>query len=284
MLAGFNSGYADVNGTRLHYVTGGDGDPLVLLPGWPRTWWQFHKLMPILARQHRVIAIDLRGMGDSDKPESGYDKKSMARDVYELVRSLGHERVNIAGEDIGSMVAYSFAANHPDATEKLALWEPGHPNESFRSFTMLPVPDMPHLWWFALNQVDELPEKLLTGRFRLIVDHLIDQMGDPASIGRHTAISEYDRSVYAAAYDAPGAVRAANGWYKTIGQDIDDAAGYPVLTMPVLGLGGIYFPFVKALTEGRAADIRYVEFPGAGHYLSEERPEELAKELLAFFS
>jgi len=161
--------------------------------------------VPALARQHRVIAVDLRGMGGSDKPESGYDKKTMARDVYELVRALGHERVGIAGEDIGSMVAFSFAANHPDATSKLALWEPGHPAESFRTFTMLPSPGMPHLWWFA-NQVDELPEKLLAGRFRLVIDHLIDLSGNPASI------SEHDRAVYAAAYDEPGAVRASNGW------------------------------------------------------------------------
>lgn len=278
MLEGFDDGYAHVNGTRLHYVAGGEGDPLVLLPGWPRTWWQFHKVMPALARQHRVIAVDLRGMGGSDKPASGYDKKTMARDVYELVRALGYERVGIAGEDIGSMVAFSFAANHPDAVAKLALWEPGHVDESFRSFTMLPSPGMPHLWWFAFNQIDELPERLLTGRFRLLIDHLIDALhSDPASI------SEHDRAVYAAAYDEPGAVRASNGWYQAFGQDIDDVATYPVLNMPVLALGGIYFPFVQALIEGRASDIRFVEFAGAGHYLSEERPEDLARELLAFF-
>ena len=277
VLEGFEHGYADVSGTRLHYVAGGEGDPLVLLPGWPRTWWQFHKMMPTLARQHRVIAVDLRGMGGSQKPESGYDKKTMARDVYELVRTLGYERVGIAGEDIGSMVAFSFAANHPDVTAKLALWEPGHPDESFRNFTMLPSPGMPHLWWFAFNQIDELPEKLLAGRFRLIIDHLVDLQSDPA------LISDHDRAVYAAAYDEPSAVRASNGWYQAFGQDIDDAATYPVLNMPVLALGGKYFPAVQALVKGRASNIRFVEFVGAGHYLSEERPEELARELLAFF-
>jgi pimeloyl-ACP methyl ester carboxylesterase len=277
VLDGFDDGYADVNGTRLHYVAGGQGSPLVLLPGWPRTWWQFHKMMPALARQHRVIAVDLRGMGGSDKPASGYDKKTMARDIYELVHFLGYERVGVAGEDIGSMVAFSFAANHPDATTKLALWEPGHPNEWFRTFTMLPSPGMAHLWWFAFNQIDDLPERLLAGRFRLLIDHLINLQGDPASIGEH------DRIVYAEAYEGPGAVRAANGWYQAFGQDIDDAASYSILNMPVLALGGKYFRAVQALTEACASEIRFVEFAGAGHYLAEERPQELTRELLAFF-
>ncbi|HWO61346.1 MAG TPA: alpha/beta hydrolase [Umezawaea sp.] len=277
MIEGFEDGFADVNGTRLHYVIGGQGDPLVLLPGWPRTWWQFHAIMPRLAERYRVIAVDLRGMGDSAKPADGYDKKTMARDVYELLRSLGHDEAHIAGEDIGSMVAYSFAANHPEATRKLALWEVGHPGAAFTEMRLLPQGGQPSPWWFAFNQVDDLPERLLAGRFRLVVDWLIDhQATDP------DAFSEETRALYAAAYDAPDAVRASNGWYRTFVQDVADAADYPVLTMPVLALGGFYYPFVPVLLEGRAKDVRYVEFRGAGHYLAEERPDELVRELLAF--
>ncbi|MDT7614624.1 MAG: hypothetical protein QOF00_2071, partial [Pseudonocardiales bacterium] len=80
----FRNGYANVNGVRLHYVAGGQGEPLILLPGWPQTWWQYHKIMPSLAARYRVIAVDLRGMGGSGKPQDGYDKKTMARDIYEL--------------------------------------------------------------------------------------------------------------------------------------------------------------------------------------------------------
>jgi pimeloyl-ACP methyl ester carboxylesterase len=105
----------------------------VLLPGWPRAWWQFHKMMPALAERYRVIAVDIRGMGDSDKPVSGYAKKTVASDVYELVRTLGYDKVAVAGQDVGSMVAFSFAANHPEATTRLALWEPGHPNEAWHA-------------------------------------------------------------------------------------------------------------------------------------------------------
>lgn len=276
-LDGFEHGFAEVNGIRLHYVIGGAGKPLVLLPGWPRTWWQFHKVMPALAERYRVIAVDLRGMGESDKPPGGYDKKTMASDVHQLVRTLGYDEVAVAGEDIGSMVAFSFAANHPEATTAVAIWEPGHPDESFRTFPMLPAPGVPHLWWFAFNQVDDLPEKLLAGRFRLLVDWLIHYAGTPAE-----AIDERSREIYARAYDAPGAVRASNGWYQAFSQDIEDAKQYPVLTVPVLALGGIYYPAVRALTEGRTTDVRYVEFSGAGHYLAEERPDDLVRELTAF--
>src|SRR6202158_4327954 len=97
----FRNGYAEVNGTRIHYVEGGKGTPVLLLPGWPETWWEFHKIMPELAKHHRVIAVDLRGMGGSAKPGSGYDKKNMAKDIHELTRALGYKQVNIAGHDIG---------------------------------------------------------------------------------------------------------------------------------------------------------------------------------------
>ena len=113
-LPGFRDAFARVNGTTLHYVVGGRGEPLILLPGWPQTWWEYRKVMPALAGRYRVIAVDLRGMGDSDKPASGFDKKTMARDIAALARQLGYDSVNIAGHDIGSMVAYSFAVNHPD--------------------------------------------------------------------------------------------------------------------------------------------------------------------------
>ncbi|HEX4247279.1 MAG TPA: alpha/beta hydrolase [Pseudonocardia sp.] len=216
-------------------------------------------------------------MGGSAKPEGGYDKKTMARDTYELLRSLGHSEAHIAGEDIGSMVAYSFAANHPEATTKLALWEVGHPDELFNEMRLLPQPGLSGPWWFAFNQIDGLPEQLLAGRSRLLIDWMIDfQSRDPG------AFSEDDRARYAAAYDQPGAVRAGNGWYQTFGQDIVDARGYAKLTMPVLALGGLYYPYVTALLEGKATDPRLVELAGAGHYLAEERPDDLVRELTAF--
>lgn len=137
-LPGFRDGYATVNGVRLHYVAGGSGAPLVLLPGWPRTWWEFHKIMPALARTHRVIAVDLRGMGDSAKPAGGYDKKTMAADIAALIAKLGHDRADVLGSDIGSMVAFSLAANHPERVRKLVMIDVLHPSDVLDTLTLLP--------------------------------------------------------------------------------------------------------------------------------------------------
>src|SRR5258705_556721 len=120
-LPGFTEDFATVNGVRLHYVAGGKGKPVVLLPGWPETWWAFHKIMPALARNHRVISVDLRGMGSSDKPAAGYEKRVMAKDIVDLACYLSYDKVDIVGHDIGAQVAYAIAANYPQATGKLVL-------------------------------------------------------------------------------------------------------------------------------------------------------------------
>lgn len=275
---GFASEYADVNGTRLHYVTGGEGSPLVLLSGWPHTWWEFRKILPPLARNHRVVAVDLRGMGGSDKPESGYDKKTMARDIAELIKALGFEQANIAGHDIGAMVAYSLAANHPVVVSKLALLEVPHPDDSWFGFTMLPQPPVPHLWWFAFNQLTELPQVLLNGRYRALIDHLCE-----GALVNQAAITDADRQIYAEAYDSPDAIRASNGWYQTFVQDIQDAKTYAPVSMPVLGLAAEGNAFLEVALRKHSADFQIHYIAGTGHYIAEEQPEAVVEHLLKFF-
>ncbi|KOG74185.1 hypothetical protein ADK77_06510 [Streptomyces antibioticus] len=277
-LDNFEHAYAEVNGVRLHYVIGGSGDPLVLLPGWPRTWWQYHKMMPILAEHFRVIVCEYRGMGDSEKPETGYAKANMARDVYELVRHLGYEKVNMAGEDVGSWIAYFFAANYPNATKKLAIWDPGAPSESLASIPALPSSPEFNAWHFGFNQLEGLPERLLEGQYSVIIDWYAEKIsGDPGAVDKES------RAIYAKAYDSAEAIRAVAGWYRTLYNDIQEAADYPKLTMPVLVPGGHYLELSRASNENRATDIRFVQLPGAGHYLAEERPTELSRELIGFF-
>jgi pimeloyl-ACP methyl ester carboxylesterase len=279
-LGDFRSGYADVNGTRLHYVEGGKGSPLFLLPGWPQTWWQFRKIMPALARNHRVIAVDLRGMGGSGKPAGGYDKKTMARDIYELARKFGYDKVDIAGHDIGAMVAYSFAANHPQAVRKIALLDVPHPDETWYDFTLLPKPGQPFfLWWFAFNQVDLLPEQLLAGKSRLLIDHLCGLM-----LRDQAAISDKDRAVFAHAYSTPDAIRAGNGWYKSFGQDIVDEKTYSRLTTPILGLGADNYDYLADRLPRKAIDVQVRKIADSGHYLDEEQPGAVVAELRKFFS
>jgi len=281
----FTNGYARVNGTRLHYVVGGQGAPLVLLPGWPQTWWEFHKIMPALAARHRVIAVDLRGMGGSDKPAGGYDKKTMAKDIYELVRHLGYDKVDVAGHDIGSMVAFSFAVNHPDATRRVVMMDVPHPDTSFLKFTLLPEagwekPPPVHLWWFAFNQVRGLPEQLVSGRSRYLIDWVVDYLAKHPS-----AVGDRDRAVYARAYSSPDAIRAGNGWYQTFGQDIIQGQTYGKVTAPILALGGEFgYPILHAVLPGKGTDVRLVRVADSGHWLAEEQPDAVITHLNAFFA
>ncbi|MFI6585535.1 alpha/beta fold hydrolase [Embleya sp. NPDC050493] len=291
LKGGFVSSHAEVDGVRLHYVAGGSGDPLLLLGGWPQTWWQFHKVMPALAEHFRVVAVDLRGMGASDKPCGGFDKKTMAADIRGLVRHLGYDAVHLVGHDIGGMVAYAFAANHPDATRRIALLDIAPPDDRFFGYSLLPVPGRHQvdgdinaapgrfLWWFAFNQVPGLPERLIAGRSRFLIDWMIDYLAADAA-----AVTDYDRDVYARAYADEDAIRAANGWYRTLATDIEHGKAYAPLTVPVLALGG--GAGTRAILEPvlvpRAVDLEIVEVADSGHYLAEEQPAAVVAHLLRF--
>ncbi len=277
---GFRSGYAKVNGIRLHYVAGGQGEPLFLLPGWPETWWEYHEIMPLLAARYRVIVVELRGMGGSDKPQSGFDKKTMASDIFQLVRALGYDTVNIAGHDIGSMVAFSFAVNHPEATRKVALLDVAHPDQSYNQLRLLPQPGAPiYPWWFAFNQVHGLPEQLVSGRSRFLIDAIFDLL-----LLNKAAVSDGDRAIYAKAYSSPDAIRASNGWFQAFGQDIADLASYGKVTAPMLGLADpSFFAFFQQLLPAEGTDVRVVEVANSGHFIVEEQPEAVTQALTDFF-
>jgi pimeloyl-ACP methyl ester carboxylesterase len=285
----FASKSAIVNGVKLHYVVGGEGAPLFLLPGWPQTWWEFHKVMPELSKHYRVIAVDLRGMGGSDKPRSGYEKKNMAKDIHELARALGYDKINIAGHDIGAMVAYSYAANYPKAVDRIALIDVAHPDKDWLDLPLLPngqevggtgeATRPVYLWWFAFNQVDELPGKLLAGRSRLLIDWLFDtQLRDLSSI------TERDRSIYAAAYSSAEAIRAGNAWYQTFGQDIQDGLDYPPVDAPLLGLiGERNYPYLSTYLPRKGKNVTVLKVDRSSHYVPEEQPAEVVQRLQEFF-
>ncbi|WP_179266454.1 alpha/beta fold hydrolase [Asanoa hainanensis] len=277
---GFEHGYAVANGVRLHYEIGGEGEPLVLLDGFPRTTHALHGIMSELVKRYRVIAVDYRGQGGSDKPADGYDKKTMARDVYELVRGLGYDKVHIAGGDMGGMVAYTFAANHPEATAKLALWDAGPFGPSHATIASFPRSGAGNPWWYPLSHVDGLPAKLLAGRFRPLVDWAADHFAVHPE-----KITEADREVCARAYASPEAVTAAFATYGAYHQDIVDNATYPRLAMPVLCLGNSStLPFLKSeLADNFPDNAHYVTIDDTGHYIAEEQPEAVAAELEKFF-
>ncbi len=152
----FSHNMASVNGIQMHYVIGGQGDPVVLLHGWPETWYAWHQVMPALAKNYTVIAPDLRGLGDSSKPPSGYDGKTLAEDIHQLVAKIGFKTISLVGHDIGTQVAYSYAAAHPTEVEKLAVMELTIPGFA--------PPGMPPIWWVLFHQVPGVPETLVEGR------------------------------------------------------------------------------------------------------------------------
>ncbi|QQQ29045.1 alpha/beta fold hydrolase [Chryseobacterium indoltheticum] len=288
-LPGFENKYTTVNGIKLHYVEGGAGKPLICLPGWPQTWYSFQPVAMQLAKRYRVIIVDLRGMGTSEKPGSGYDKKTMATDIHQLVLQLGLEKVSLMGHDIGGMVAMSFAFNFPEFTEKLIVLDGSHPSEGMYQMPLIPSPgtfnekmdgEMPYAWWIGFNQVKNLPEQLLEGRFHLLQEWLFNYVMIDES-----KMTELERAVYAAAYNDRDSIRASNAWYQTFHQDIEDSKHYQQLTMPVLGIGSyISYNYMNYGLPFVATDLQVVGIMDSGHYLFEEKPQEVLDVVLPFLA
>ncbi|MGY3054001.1 pimeloyl-ACP methyl ester carboxylesterase [Pedobacter sp. UYEF25] len=284
---GFTNHYPTVNGVKLHYVSGGSGTPLICLPGWPQTWYSYHPVAMELAKIFRVIIVDIRGMGTSEKPDSGYDKKTMATDVVELVKLLGLSKVHIMGHDIGGMVAMSFAYNYPEYTQKLIVLDGSHPNEGMMQMSLMPAAgtfeekmdaNMPYAWWMGFNQVKALPEKILEGRFHYLLDWLFNYV-----MIDDTKMSSFDRAVYASAYNQTESIRASNAWYQTFTQDIEDSKNYHQLTMPVLGIASyVSYNFMKVGLPYTIKDVEVIGILDSGHYLYEEQPEQIIDAVVKF--
>ncbi|MGH3996701.1 MAG: alpha/beta fold hydrolase, partial [Pseudonocardiaceae bacterium] len=282
-LAGFSHRSVKVNGVQLHYVIGGPGviggrgPAVVLLHGFPETWWTWRQVMPLLARGHTVIAPDLRGVGCSSVEPAGYDAQTLARDVHELVGSLGLPRVALVGHDLGGWVAYAYARQYRDQVSHLVLSGaaiPGFGLERLLDFRQ-PGQGLPHLVLFTQPQV---PELLISGRER---EYFTSFIGSPA-MQRSGAIEFYARS-----YARPGRLTAALGQYRARYTDAEDnrrGAG-PPLTMPTLALAGVGKTQLSADSLRQVAlDVSEVGIPDAGHYVQEERPAELARALEKFLT
>lgn len=278
-LPDFTNHYAEVNGTKLHYVMGGQGEPLILIPGYPETWWAYHKVMPILAKKYRVIVVDMRGMGNSDKPIAGYEKKNMAKDIFELVKKLGFDKVYIGGHDIGAHVAFSFAVNHSETASKLIMMDTPHPDAGMYHLSMLPVLGANYLypWWLAFNQVKELPEQLLEGRMNIVIEWLFKNL-----LKDQKSMNDIDKSVYATAYNSKDAIRASNAWYQSFPQDIEDSKTYEKLNIPVLGIGGSGYEMLQMSLTNSTTDLQLKKIEDCGHFILAEKPNETAKLICDF--
>ncbi|RZJ87967.1 MAG: alpha/beta hydrolase [Chryseobacterium sp.] len=279
LLPGFFSHNVEVNNTRLHYVTGGAGQPLILIPGYPETWWSCHQIMPLLSAHFKVYVVEMRGMGDSEKPADGYDKQNMAKDIFELVQLLDLGKIYIAGQDIGAHVAYSFAANFSQAAEKLILLDTPHPEEGMYRLPMLPIPgaDYVYPFWLALNQIKQLPEQLMEGRMHLLIDWMFEKL-----LVQKDTVTEFDLAVYAHHYNNAEAIRASNGWYQAFAKDIEDFKHYDELKLPVLAIGGSGYEVLKQGLTGAVHNVKLINMKDCGHFLLPEKPAECALELIDF--
>src|SRR5437773_6502521 len=276
--AGFTEHFAEVNGVRVHYFIGGNGSPVVLLHGYAETSHMWIPIMPLLAKNRTVIVPDLRGAGDSSKPESGYDKKNMAVDIHDLATSLGFNRVSIVGHDIGLMVAYAHAAQFPRATERVVLMDAFLPGVGDWKNVWL----MRDLWHFHFY--GEVPLALVKGRERIYFEHF---WNDFAADPKHS-VSEADRRIYAKAYAQPGAMRAGFEYFRNFERDAADFAQLSAtrLSMPVLVLGGEKSggEFLIAQTKLVASNVQGKIISGSGHWLMDEAPQTTIPALTTFLN
>jgi pimeloyl-ACP methyl ester carboxylesterase len=265
------------DGARIHVRVGGQGPAVVLLHGFGDTGDMWAPLAADLARDHVVVVPDLRGTGLSSHPDGGYDKRTQAADIRSVLTQLGLDRAAIVGHDIGTMVAYAYAARYPDQTEKLVVMDapiPGIPpwDEIVRS---------PLLWHFDFGGPDM--ERLVSGRERIYLDRFWNEFAGDAS-----KIDEATREHYAKLYALPGAMHSAFAQFRSIRQDARDNIGSVAtkLTMPVLAIGGEKsFNSTEAVVMRNAAvNVTELVIPNSGHWLMEEAPAATMAAIRAFLT
>jgi pimeloyl-ACP methyl ester carboxylesterase len=281
----FTSKFVNADGLRHHIVIGGDGPPLLLVHGWPQNWYQYRALMPVLARDYTVIAVDQRGMGLTEKPEGGYDSATLANDLVALMDALGHERFSVVGLDTGMVISYALAADHPERVARLVVGEAPLPGVTIpRPLPLfLPAPAVPLLFHLTFNRLDGLNEQLVRGREDLFFSYIFDA---EATIKLPNYAVRYYANGFAS---SRAALRGSFGFYRawdaTTLQNQNRQA--TKLTMPVLAIGGETTSSMnppEALMKIVANDVQGLVIPGAGHFVAEEAPDAVLAGLTKFLA
>ena len=279
----FTSRLVDLGELRLHAVIGGEGPPLLLVHGWPQSWYAWRMLMPTLARDFEVIAVDQRGIGLSGKPEDGYDTATLASDLVALMDALGHPRFALYGTDVGMPIAYALAADHPDRVERLIVSEAPLPGISPSPPLFLPPALNARLWHLAFNQLPKINEQLVTGREEIFFGAEFD-----ASAGTNKLPGYAVRFYIDTLAASPDALRGSFEFYRAIPTTIaqNQQRMQRRLTLPVLAIGG-----GESSGEGvgntmklAADDVQAMVIPGCGHWVAEQAPDELLTVLTAFLA
>jgi pimeloyl-ACP methyl ester carboxylesterase len=280
----FTSRYVDAGDVRLHAVIGGDGPPLLLIHGWPQTWYAWRMLMPALAQDFEVIAIDQRGIGLSDKPADGYDTGTLANDLVRLMDVLGHQRFALYGTDTGMPIAYALAADHPERVERLIVSEAPLPGISQSPPLFLPPPLNERLWHLTFNQLPaEVNEGLVRGREEIFFGSEF-----AASAGSKKLPAETVKYYVGLLAADPEALRGSFELYRAFPTIIaqNEQRKSRRLTMPVLAIGGEESgrEGVEATMKLVADDVQGVVLPGAAHWVAEQAPEQLLSALTEFLA
>jgi len=277
---GFESARTTTAEVNLHYVRdGGPGETVILLHGWPQTWASWVEVMPLLSAEHDVIAVDLRGIGASDKQEGGYDKATMARDIKALMDELNIKSANIVGHDIGGMTAFAFASQFPEAADTVTVIDvpiPGTP-----TFAAISVD--PRAWHFPFNAApDNVPEVLTAGQEEFYYGAFMKKFDAGAG-----GITDVEIAITVDAYSDPKTATAGFNWYRAFSQDVEDNKAFmkTQLEMPALGLNAGRLaptPYVRDMLAPLAITVEGQTFD-SGHWIPETRPEELSTVLKDFF-
>ena len=271
---------AKVNGTELHYVSAGTtGSPVLLVHGFPESWWAFRRLIPLLAGRHRVFAVDLRGFGDSRVSEDDYDSAAAAEDLHQLIAHLGAGPVHLTGQDISGGTVFRLAATRPGEIRSFTAIEMGLAGFGLEGFA-----DVTHggSWHIGVLAAPGIAEMLFTGRER----ELLGTWAFPSMTAVPGSITADDIDEFARTYARPGGWRGAAGLYRSMlseGEEIRSLASSRPLTMPVLAVGAGGGPFTAATVEQvTTGPVESVHLDGVGHYAALEAPQALAGAVLNF--
>ncbi len=271
---------AALRGIGLHYVEGGRGKPLLLVPGWPQSWYAWRYVMPALAENYHVFAVDPPGLGESGKPER-YDTATIAGYVDGFLDALGLDSVHFAGHDIGAWIGYAYAARHPHRVRRLALIDAAIPGIAPADAYALTPERVSKTWHFYFNALPELPEALVAGRERTFLAWLYSARSVNKTVFDEAALDEYARI-----YSAPGAMASGFAYYRAIFESIaqNRETAATRLAMPVLAIGGEQWlgPLMQKMVEPVAARLRTEVVSGSGHFVTEEAPADVSRLLQSF--
>jgi len=272
-----------VNGFRMHYVIAGSGYPLVFLHGWPQSWYEWRKIIPPLAERFTVIAPDLRGLGDSDRPLVGYDKRTLASDVYALTQSLGFTKIGLTGHDWGGAVAFYFAYDHPEMVERLMILDmiPG----LGRAGGSMDLPSARKFWHVFFHAgMPDLTEQLVGANVEAYLRHFYTSTVYNYS---PAVFSKEDIDEYVRVYSLPGALRSGFQYYRAgLQEDLENLSSCTrKLSMPVRAWGGeVFLGNIVPAWQAVAEQVQGGVLKQCGHFMAEEKPEFVIQQALEFFA